>query len=199
MKDLLNAGFYRVNAQPEPEECCFLYFCLKFGKTMDDRPWYAVYTKSRHEKKLVEELREKRIEAYVPLRKVLKQWSDRRKMVEEPLIRGYCFVRPEPKDYFEVLNSTGAVRYVWFSGKPAPIPNKQIDLLKAITGSDVDVDTLPGGFYKGAKVRVKAGPLEGLDGELISVSGKKKVLVRIDHLDQVLTISISPVLLDRMS
>lgn len=163
---------------------------------IDDRPWYAVYTRSRHEKMLAQLLNEKRIEAYVPLRRVLRQWSDRRKLVDEPLIRSYCFVRPEPSQYYDVLNTDGAVRYVWFSGKPAPIPNKQIDLLKLITGSDVEVDSLPGGLYKGSMVQVKAGPLEGLVGELVDFAGKKKVLVRIDHLEQVLTISISPLLLD---
>jgi transcription antitermination factor NusG len=162
---------------------------------MDERPWYAVYTRSRHEKMLAVLLNEKGIEAYVPVHKVLKQWSDRRKLVEVPLIRSYCFVRPQPKDYYDVLNTEGAVRYVWFSGKPAPIPNKQIDLLKVITGSDVEVESIPGGFYKGARVMVIAGPLEGLEGELVDFAGKKKMLVRIDHLDQVLTITISPLLL----
>ena len=110
---------------------------------MDENPWYAVYTKSRYEKKLAENLRVKGIEAYVPLRKVLRQWSDRRKLVAEPLIRSYCFVRPGPNKYRQVLDTDGAVRFVWFSGKPAPIPNKQIDILKVITGSDVEVDVLP--------------------------------------------------------
>ena len=163
---------------------------------MDETPWYAVYTKSRHEKMLAELLREKGIEAYVPLRKVVRQWSDRKKLVAEPLIRSYCFVRPGPKDYYEVLNTEGAVRYVWFSGKAAPIPNKQIDILKVLTGSDVDVDVLPGSLLKGSSVRVNAGPLAVVVGELVSIAGKHRVLIKIDHLDQVLTISISPLLIE---
>lgn len=163
---------------------------------MDENPWYAVYTKSRYEKRLAELLREKGIEAYVPLRKVVRQWSDRKKLVAEPLIRSYCFVRPGPKEYYEVLNTEGAVRYVWFSGKPAPIPNKQIDILKVLTGSDVDVEVLPGSLLKGSSVRVNAGPLAGVIGELVSIAGKHRVLIKIDHLDQVLTISISPLLIE---
>jgi len=163
---------------------------------MDENPWYAVYTKSRYEKKLAENLREKGIEAYVPLRKVLRQWSDRRKLVAEPLIRSYCFVRPGPNKYRQVLDTDGAVRFVWFSGKPAPIPNKQIDILKVITGSDVEVDVLPGSLLKGSMVRITAGPLAGITGELVSVSGRHKVLIKIDHLEQVLTISISPLLVE---
>jgi len=165
---------------------------------MDENPWYAVYTKSRYEKRLAENLREKGIEAYVPLRKVVRQWSDRKKLVAEPLIRSYCFVRPKPgpKQYREVLDTDGAVRFVWFSGKPAPIPNKQIDILKVITGADVEVDVLPGSLLKGSKVRINAGPLAGVTGELVSVAGRHKVLIKIDHLEQVLTISISPLLVE---
>lgn len=160
--------------------------------------WYALYTRSRWEKKLMDQLLEKGIEAYVPLRKVLHHWSDRKKLIDEPIIRSYCFVRVNPKDYYEVLNTPGAVRYVWFSGKPAVIPDRQIDMLKAVTGSDVPVECIPDTFEPGVHVRIIAGQLIGLTGELISIANKKKVIIRIDHLNQVLTLSISPLLLERI-
>jgi len=160
--------------------------------------WYAVYTKSRYEKKLASSLQEKGIEAYVPLRKVLKQWSDRKKMVDEPLIRSYCFVKVGKQQYFEVLNTPGAVRYVWFSGKPATIPEKQINVLKVIAGSDIEVETLSGNIEPGTLVRVIAGPLIGLTGELIRHAGKNKVIIRIDHLDTSLSLTISPLLLEKV-
>lgn len=160
--------------------------------------WYAVYTRSRFEKRLMELLIEKGIEAYVPLRKVLKQWSDRRRLVEEPIIRSYCFVRVGEKEYYEVLNTPGAVRYIWFSGKPAPIPDRQIEILKIITGSDVEVDCLPDTFQPGIKVMVNAGPLTGLTGELVNISNKKRVIIRIDQLNQVITLSISPLLIEKV-
>jgi len=158
--------------------------------------WYAVYTKSRQEKKLAERLTEAGIEAYVPLQKVLRQWSDRKKMVEMPLIRSYCFVKITMRQYYDVLNTPGAVRYVWFSGKPAPIPDRQIDLLKVITGANVPVDVIRAGFEPGSPVRVIAGPLAGLEGELIRFAGKSKVVVRIDHLDQALAVTIATQLLE---
>jgi len=160
--------------------------------------WYAVYTKSRYEKKLASSLQEKGIEAYVPLRKVLKQWSDRKKMVDEPLIRSYCFVKVGKQQYFEVLNTPGAVRYVWFSGKPATIPEKQINVLKVIAGSDIEVETLSGNIEPGTLVRVIAGPLIGLTGELIRHAGKNKVIIRIDHFDTSLSLTISPLLLEKV-
>jgi len=144
-------------------------------------------------------LQEKGIEAYVPLRKVIKQWSDRKKMVSEPLIRSYCFVRVTPVRYQDVLNTPGAVKYIWFSGKPAAIPDRQIDLLKIITGSDTDVECHPVSRMKeGMKVRVVAGPLQGIEGELLIIAGKNRVIVRIDHLDQALTLTISPMLLEEI-
>lgn len=141
-------------------------------------------------------LLEKGIEAYVPMRKVLHQWSDRKKYIDEPIIRSYCFVKVNLKNYYDVLNTPGAVRYVWFSGKPAAIPDNQIKTLKIITGSDIEIDCLPDTFKPGTRVIINSGPLTGISGELVSVSRKKKVIIRIDHLKQVLTISISPLQLD---
>jgi len=161
--------------------------------------WLAVYTRSRAEKRLQELLTAKGIEAYVPLRRTIRQWSDRRKTVDEPIIRSYCFVRVTGPEYFEVLNTPGAVRYIWFEGKPAVIPDRQIDLMKVITGSDIEVECLPDTFRPGLRVRVNAGPLAGLTGELAEISNKKKVLVRIDQLNQVLTLKISPMMIERVS
>ncbi len=158
--------------------------------------WYAVYTRSRAEKRLMELLIAKGIEAYAPTRRILKQWSDRKKMIEEPLIRSYCFVKVDQHRYQDVLNTPGAVRYVWFSGKPASIPERQIDILKTISGSGVEAECLPDNFKPGIRVRVKAGPLMGLEGELANRANKNKVIIRIDHLNRVLTLSISPAMIE---
>jgi transcriptional antiterminator RfaH len=170
----------------------------KLDEKHQDAAWYAVYTRSRQEKRLKELLTNKGIEAYVPLRKVIHHWSDRKKLIDEPLIRSYCFVKVGEKDYYEVLNTPGAVRYIWFSGKPAAIPERQINTLKAITGSEIEVDCVADNFQPGVHVRVNAGPLTGITGELVSVAKKKKVIIRIDHLNQVLTLSISPMLLEKI-
>ena len=161
--------------------------------------WHAVYTRSRTEKKIAERLQEKEIEAYVPLRKVMRQWSDRKKLVEEPLIRSYVFVKILPEQYFEVLNTPGAVRYIFFSGKAATIPDRQIDVLKLITGQNTDTVSIPNTFKPGTKVKVIGGPLVGMVGELIHPAGKHNVVVRIDHLDHALSLTISPALLEIVS
>jgi transcriptional antiterminator RfaH len=176
-------------------------FVTQLDKTtamMDEESqWYAVYTRSRTEKKVADRLLESGIEAYVPLRKVLHQWSDRKKWVEEPLIRSYVFVKITPEQYYQVLNTPGAVRYIFFSGKAATIPDRQINLLKLITGHSTDALLVPKTLKPGTKVKVIAGPLTGLVGELMHPAGKQNVVVRIDHLDHMISLTISPALLER--
>ena len=120
------------------------------------------------------------------------------KWVEEPLIRSYCFVRANPDWYFDALNTPGAVRYVWFSGKAAPIPNRQIAMLKALMGSDLEVDAITADLKPGIFVKVTAGPLMGATGELVSIGGNKKVIVRIDHLDTAISVTISPLMIEKL-
>lgn len=158
--------------------------------------WYAVYTRSRHEKKSAQLLTDQGIEAYVPLKRVVRQWSDRRKLVLEPVIRGYLFVKVDHTHYEKVLSTDGVVRYVWFNGKPAIIPEKQINTLKAVVGTDVEIECLPESLKPGVAVRVIAGPLAGLEGELLRMAGKHKVVVRLHALQQMLAVTLSPLLLE---
>jgi transcriptional antiterminator RfaH len=172
-------------------------FVTRYPEPMDPTPcWYAVYTKSRHEKKLAGRLCEKGIEAYIPLRKTLKQWSDRKKSVEEVLIRSYVFVKILATQYDSVLAQPGAVRFIWFSGKPAVIPDRQIELLKLVTGTGADVSVVPCNLEPGTPVRVIAGPLSGLTGELLKNAKGNNVVIRIDHVTIALLLTISPQLLE---
>lgn len=161
--------------------------------------WYAVYTKPRSEKKLAERLSDQGIEAYLPMRKTLKQWSDRKKMVSEPLISSYVFVNIFQKDYLEVLNTPGAVRYIWFCGKPAVIPSNQIQSLKLIINQDLDIECVSSSFPQGTRVQVVSGPLKGLTGELLNHAGKHRVMIRLDNLDKALLLTISPRLLEEVN
>jgi transcription antitermination factor NusG len=160
-------------------------------KTMEEnRFWFAVYTKPRNEKKVYTRLTEKGIETFLPLQKRLKQWSDRKKIVEEPLFNSYIFVRIEQKDYYEVLNTVGVVRYVTFGGKAATIPERQIEQVKQLLIQDIEIETVAQTFEMGAKVEVKFGGLKGIVGEIVEHSGKKKVLLKIDHISHSLLVSL---------
>ncbi len=101
--------------------------------------WYAAYTHSRAEKKVARELEKQGIEHYLPLIKTLKQWTDRKKKVEEPLIRSYIFVHITEKEYMDVLHTAGVMTIVRFSGKPVAIPDWQIENLKILLGTSLPI------------------------------------------------------------
>ena len=145
--------------------------------------WYAVYTKSRAERKVYSELVGKGIECYLPLKSEKRQWCDRIKTVEEPLIRGYVFVRVSYKEYYDVLITAGALRYVCFEGKPTAIPDCQIEDLKIFMkceGSKVEVTSER--VRKGDYIRVITGPLKNICGEVVEIRGKRRILLRLGSL-----------------
>lgn len=157
---------------------------------MDDTKWFAVYTKPRNEKKVLKFLSDKGINGYAPLQKRLKQWSDRRKWVEEPLINSYVFVNINPSEYYHVLNTPGIVRYVTFEGRAVPIPEKQIELLRRLVASEAEIEVSADRFNEGDRVEVRTGPLFGLQGELVEFRGKRLVLLRIDQIGQSILVNI---------
>ncbi|HEX7585247.1 MAG TPA: UpxY family transcription antiterminator [Prolixibacteraceae bacterium] len=148
-----------------------------------DYHWYAVYVKSRAEKKAQTELQFKEIETFLPLQRKLRQWSDRKKWVEMPLISGYLFVRICRKEYDLVLQSNYVVSYVRFEGTAAVIPDNQIDYLKLMLKQDnLDIEIIHESFAPGQMIDVIAGPLIGLRGKLVRIKGKSKVAVELEQL-----------------
>ena len=146
--------------------------------------WYALYTRSRAEKKLHHLLVEKGIESFLPLRKTLKQSSDRKKWVEEPLMRSYLLVHVSEKEYFDVLNTPGAVRYVSFEGKAAEIPEAHVLALKNfIENKPEDITVEAGSLAPGETMEVIRGPLKGIKGEIIEIRGSHRLLLRFDTLN----------------
>ncbi len=144
--------------------------------------WYAVYTKSRTEKKVASLLLREQIEVYLPLKKTLRQWSDRKKWVEEPLIKSYVFVRISEKEYYTVLNIPGALRYVFFEGKAAPIAEWQIIALQKVVSGTIDFDISSEVYKKSDLITITSGTLKGISGEIIELRGNKKILIRIEQI-----------------
>lgn len=152
--------------------------------------WFALYTRPRYELRVHKELETMGIESYLPLQKTLKKWSDRKKWVEEPLFKSYCFVRIAPEYYRKPLEIIGAVRYIYFEGKPAKIRDSEIDAIRMICDSDFPVEVVDRDFVAGEKISISCGPLSGLEGEFIESAGKHKVLVRIDSINHALLVSV---------
>jgi len=146
--------------------------------------WYAIYTRANSEKKLFDNLHEKNIECYLPMRKVLKFWSDRKKWVEEPLFKCYIFVKVSYKEFFDALNTTGAVCYISFGGKAQSIPAIQIDNIKTfLSQSEHEITVSHERIQRGVSVEVLHGSFKGIKGEVINVLGQSRLLVRIDSMN----------------
>jgi transcription antitermination factor NusG len=152
--------------------------------------WYAVYTNPRAEKLVYSRLIEIGVETFLPLIKTYRKWSDRKKMVEKPLLSSYVFVKVKQKEFPLVFRTTGVVKFVSFEGQPVAIPQNQIDNLKLLINSDAEIEVTGESFGKGDNVEVVSGSLIGLTGELINVKGKNRVVIRIDRLDQNIIITI---------
>ncbi len=154
--------------------------------------WYAIYTKVNNEKKIFKSLEEEKIECYLPLMRSLRQWSDRKKWIEEPLFRCYLFVRVSYKEFFNVLSIPGVVCYVSFGGKPQTIPDYQIDSIKTLVRQEeIDLTVSKERLRKGNKAEVLVGPLKGLKGEIIEISGQYRILIRIETMGLCLHANIS--------
>ena len=144
--------------------------------------WYAIKTLPRWEKKVVRLLSEKGIENYCPLNKVLRQWSDRKKIVMEPIFKSYVFVKIDEVRKWDIRNISGILNYVYWLGKPAKIREEEIDIIRKFLGEFEHVAVEKKSMTLDSKVRVKQGMLMNYEGILIEVKGNRAI-VRIDSLD----------------
>ncbi len=159
--------------------------------------WYAAYTKSRTEKKVLARLTENGFEAYLPIQRKRHQWSDRLKWVEEPLIRSYIFIRVNESEYYNAINTPGLVCYVTFESKAAPIPDRQIDMLKMLLHEGAEMEVSNERFAPGEKIIVISGTLVGMQGEMVQYRGKKKVLVRLGSTGTNILVTVSLDLIEK--
>lgn len=160
-------------------------------KILKQKLWHVVYTRSRCEKKVHDELTIKNIECFLPLQKKLRQWKDRKKWVEIPLISGYCFVHISRAEYDKVLNTNNVVCYITFEGRAAIVPEIQIDSLKQMLSQNVfEITVSQENFEPGKKVEIIEGSMIGLRGELVESRGKNKFLLRLTQINSIFTVEI---------
>lgn len=150
-------------------------------------PWFAIYTKPKNEKKVVEGLEKIGVEVYCPMITQVKQWSDRKKKVEMPLINSYVFVNIADKNRNIVFNVPGIVRYLFWLGKPAVIQDQEIEVLKdGLKGilNNVEVQ----GIQPGDILTISKGPFQGKEG-IVSQIEKNKIRLVLKELGVLITIS----------
>lgn len=157
-----------------------------------EKNWYAFYTRSRAEKKLYNRLTENEFEAFLPLITRVKQWSDRKKKVREPLIRSYIFVRVGTDEIVEVLKDPAVVGVLKFLGKPAIVYDEEIRNLEILVSASPEEFEVLGNrvLEKGEQVEVVKGSFTGLRGEYIRMKGKYRVIVRIEALGNSISVDI---------
>lgn len=158
----------------------------------EEKHWHAIYVKSRSEKKVAERLHDLGIDYYLPLVTTIKQWSDRKKRVEEPLFKSYVFVHSNAKQHIPILNIYGVLRFVTFEHQPVIVPENQIAAIKKyIDDYDESKKTQETcDLQEGQMVRIISGPLIGLEGKLVSTKDVKKLIIYIEAVGQYLPVSI---------
>jgi len=148
--------------------------------------WYAVYTRSRWEKKVVLQMAENGITCYCPLNRVTRKWSDRIKSVEEPLFKSYVFVKVTDKQRTAVRMISGVVNFVYWQGKPAIIKEKEINRIKMFLDEYENVQVEEMAAIKvGQRVKILSGVMMDYEGKVMNVNNKK-VKVAIDSLGYIL-------------
>jgi transcription antitermination factor NusG len=141
------------------------------------KKWFAVYTRPRWEKKVHKLLAEKGIESYCPLNKVHRKWSDRIKIVDEPLFKSYVFVKVNEEEKTLVRMTQGVVNFIYWLGKPAIIKEKEIEIIKKFLNDHHNVEVRPIDIKAGKKVMVQSGILMGKEGTVKKVLHKKVEVV----------------------
>lgn len=166
--------------------------------TQKNIQWFAVHTRPRWEKKVAALLDNKGIENYCPLNKVIRQWSDRKKVVLEPVFKSYVFVRIEEVKKWEVKKIDGVLNYVYWLGKPAHIKEDEINTIRKFLNEFDDVSVEKKNLHVNTKVRIKQGVLMNYEGMIVEVSGNH-VVVKIDSLDLQLSAHFDKKNLERLS
>jgi transcription antitermination factor NusG len=151
--------------------------------------WYALRTRSRHEKLVRDRLIGQGIEQLLPTVKRLSQWKDRRKKIEAPLFSGYCFARFLWDDRTVVLRVSGVVEIVGGGRRPEPIPDQEIDAIKTLMSSTLRYDSHPY-LYEGMAVEVIRGPLEGVKGILLRKGKPYRLVISVNLIRQAAAVEI---------
>jgi transcriptional antiterminator RfaH len=161
------------------------------GAEPDAEKWFAVHTHARHEKAVAHAIREQGIASFLPLAKQVRQWSDRRKVVELPLFGCYVFVKLVPRNdqRMRVLRVSGVLGFVGTHGMGVPIPDDQIEAVRILVEQKLPVCSHP--FLKiGQRVRIRSGALAGIEGILVSRAGEQTLVISLDALQRSLSVRV---------
>jgi transcription antitermination factor NusG len=151
--------------------------------------WYVAWTSANHEKHIAEQLRLRKVEHFLPLYTSVRRWKDRRVTLELPLFSGYVFVRLALRDRLQVLQVPGVAKLVGFNGTPAALPPEEIEALRANLASGVRIEPHPY-LIVGRRVRVKNGPLAGMQGILLKKKNRARFVVSVELIQRSIAVEM---------
>jgi transcription antitermination factor NusG len=151
--------------------------------------WYAIWTRSRHEQVVREQLERKGYETFLPTLPKWSRWKDRKKKIDWPLFPGYCFARFDAVERLPILTCAGVVNIVSFNGEVAPIPEVEIDGIRRLVDSDLKYDPCPL-IKEGMMVEVTHGPLKGVHGRLVRKGAHSRLILAVDLIGQAVSVEV---------
>jgi transcriptional antiterminator NusG len=151
--------------------------------------WFALWTRSRHEQVVREQLERKQVEVFLPTVTRWSRWKDRKKKVDWPLFPGYCFARFNARERLPILKCVGVVNIISFQGEPAPIPEREIDGIRQLVESDLAFDPCPM-IREGMMVEVVHGPLKGVIGRLVRKNERARLVLSVDLIGQAVSVEV---------
>ena len=156
----------------------------------DSLEWFAIWTRSRHEQVVREQLSRKQYDVFLPTITRWSRWKDRKKKIDWPLFPGYCFARFDPENALAVLKCSGVVNIVSFEGKPAPIPPVELDSIRLLVSSELQYDPCPM-VREGMMVAVVHGALAGVVGRLVRKDTQKaRLVLSVDLIGQAVAVEV---------
>jgi len=156
------------------------------------RLWYAVCTRPRFEKKTRLFLEKEEIPNWLPLQRSQRQWSDRKKMVDAPVFNSYIFVHITENEFFRTLNTYGVSRFVYYNGRPAVVPDRDIDFLRRVFDEGYEVEARPVAFQAGMRVRITRGAFAGREGILVAEGNRQRFRVDLKQIGQSILFDFTP-------
>ena len=159
------------------------------GRNAKEVAWMAVWTRSRHESAVLDQLRERHVEAFLPTVPRWSRWKDRRKRIEWPLFPGYCFARLHPDDSLVVRKCHGVVAIITTDGRPAAIPDAEIEAIRTLVESELQYDPCPL-VREGDRIRVVSGPLRGVIGTLVRKGSRARLILAVDLIGQGVAVEV---------
>jgi transcription antitermination factor NusG len=152
--------------------------------------WHVAYVVTRHEKAVAQELSRRSVECFLPIYHAVHYWNKRRAQVELPLFPSYVFVRMTAHEHLRVLQVPAVVHFVTFNGLPASVPEEEIEALRTAVRLR---RAQPHPYYSlGDRVRIKAGPLKGLEGTLVKQQSSSRIIVAVDFIQRSVSVELEP-------